>query len=203
MSRLSLHAIFAVPCAVFFAGSAQAQAPSASVDPSAAREPPTREYVVDDDLPPPSTRWKLVLGGVATTAAFYGAVQPFSYAWPDAPGGYDLRIPVVGPWMALADTGCAEDNPDCSQVWVVARAILTAIDGLGQAGGIALAFEGIFLPTSSKAPAPAPSPAIPHYTPGEPRPEQPPPAQPEKIFLAPTPMPVGQNGMGFGLYGAF
>jgi len=201
MARPVLLALSALPVVLLAVEQAHAQNPS-SRDAAAGREPPVREYVVDEDLPPPATRWKLVLGGVATTAAFYAMAQPFSYAWPDAPGGYDLRVPVVGPWMALADTGCAADNPGCSKVWYVTRAILTAIDGLGQAGGIAIAFEGIFLPTSDRVAA-SPAPGIPHRRSTDPEPQRKEPSEPEKIFLGPTPIPVGQAGVGIGLFGVF
>ncbi len=157
---------------------AQATASSASASPG------------DAEHPPPSTRWKLVLGGAATTAGFYALAQPFSYAWPDAPGGMDLRIPVLGPWMALADTGCAADQPGCSKALIVARAIITAIDGLGQVGGLGIAAEGIFLTTQDEAPAPKPS-----------APKRPASPEPEKIFM--LPVPVGQSGVGLGMIGVF
>ncbi len=201
MARPVLLALSTAPVVLFAVGHAHAQTPLPQ-DPAAGREPPVREYVVDENLPPSSTRWKLVLGGVATTAAFYAMAQPFSYAWPDAPGGYDLRVPVLGPWMALAETGCAADNPGCSKVWYVTRAILTALDGLGQAGGVAIAFEGVFLPTSDRV-APPSAPGIPHRRSTDPDPQRKAPSEPEKIFLRPTPIPVGQVGIGIGVFGVF
>ncbi len=203
MPRPLVVALSVLPAALLIAAHAQAQVLAAPADAGAAREPPTRNYVVDDQLPPPSARWKLVLGGVATTAGFYAIAQPFSYAWPDVPGGTDLRIPVVGPWMAIADSGCAADNPGCSKVWMVTRAVLTAIDGLGQAGGLAIAFEGIFLPTSTRPEQPSTSPGIPQRRSTDQPPERNKPAEPEKIFLAPSPMAVGQAGVGVGVFGVF
>ena len=49
--------------------------------------------------------------------------------------------------MALADTGCAASEPDCSVFTVVLRALLTTIDGVGQAGGLLAIAEGAFMPT--------------------------------------------------------
>jgi hypothetical protein len=48
--------------------------------------------------------------------------------------------------MALSHSGCGNVS-DCSKVIVVVRAIATAIDAIGQASGIAIAAEGLFLPT--------------------------------------------------------
>lgn len=155
-----------------------------------AQEPPRREYVVDTGVPPAGTGWKLVLGGLGTTAAFYALAQPFSYAWPDAPGAHDLRIPVAGPWMAIANNGCPDDEPDCSTAWVVVRGILTAIDGLGQLGGLGIALEGLFVPTAPAAAAPKPRP-------------EPSPAPPRQLFWTPGPMTVGSHGVGLGVVGAF
>jgi len=123
---------------------------------AAADEPERPVYYDSSVYPQGSTRYKLALVGVATSAAWYGAGYGFSAIWPDAPGAHDLRTPVVGPWMALADTGCADDDPDCSTFIVVLRAILTTIDGVGQAGGLAAIGEALFLPTVEPGPEPAP-----------------------------------------------
>jgi hypothetical protein len=121
---------------------------------AAADEPERPVYYDSSVYPPPSTRYKLALVGVAVSAAWYGAAYGFSALWPDAPGAEDLRIPVAGPWMALGKTGCADDDPDCSTLIVVLRAVLTTIDGVGQAGGLAVAAESLFLPTATQSPAP-------------------------------------------------
>ncbi len=164
---------------------------------------PPPQYVPTDTYPPPSVRWKLVLGGLGTTAGFYAAAQPFSYAWPDAPGSKDLRIPVAGPWLAVKNNGCSEGNPDCSRFWVWTRGILTAIDGMGQAGGLLIALEGIFIKTSDEEPvtevpkgAPRPSTEAPE---GAPKDEPP----PRNLFIAPTPMGVGDSGIGISISGLF
>jgi len=124
--------------------------------PAAADEPTPTVYYDPNAYPPPGTRWGLAAAGAGAFAVWYGAAFGFSYAWPDAPGASDLRTPVVGPWLALADTGCADDDPDCSTFIVVLRAILTTIDGVGQAGGLAAIGEALFLPTVEPGPEPAP-----------------------------------------------
>lgn len=169
---------------------------------ASADEAPTRAFVVDDRKPPSSTRWKLVLGGLGTSAAFYAAVQPFSYSWPDAPGVRDLRVPIAGPWMALANNGCSGDEPDCSTAWRIFRGFFEILDGLGQAGGLGIALEGLFVPTSPDL-APQPS------RPGAPRPAPNPngepatPSEPRNLFYLPRPIVVGKQGFGFGVAGIF
>lgn len=191
IARATFIASLAFVSAVSVAGSAQAQAV------------PPPQYIPTDTYPPPSTRWKLVLGGVGTTAAFYALAQPFSYAWPDAPGGRDLRIPVAGPWIAIKNNGCAEDNPDCSRLWVWTRGILTALDGLGQAGGLLIALEGVFLTTSEDAPVTETPPGSPRRRPT--RPEESPKQEPPErnLFIAPAPMGVGDSGVGISISGFF
>lgn len=157
---------------------------------------PPPQYIATDTHPPSSVRWKLVLGGVATTAGFYALAQPFSYAWPDAPGARDLRVPVVGPWMAIANNGCAADEPDCSRFWVWTRGIVTALDGLGQAGGLLIALEGIFLHSAQDEPVTPPK----ERRPGDEPAEEPP---PRNLFIAPTPIGVGASGVGLSISGMF
>jgi len=133
------------------AGSAPRSALAQSIEPAAA-EPEAADPLAQtpsvtlDRYPPPSTRGKLLFAGVATTAAWYGLALGSSYAWPDTVGANDLRIPVAGPWMALSHSGCGNVS-DCSTVIVVLRAIATTLDGIGQATGLGLAAEGLFLPT--------------------------------------------------------
>jgi hypothetical protein len=139
--------------------------------------------------PPPSAQPGLFFVGLGATAAWYGAALGFSYLWPDAPGANDLRIPVAGPWMALADTGCADTDPNCSIFIVVLRAILTTMDAVGQAGGVAVMAEALFLPTQEVAPAP---------------PRRRPRLQRETgAKLLPAPMLAGQDGVGLGIVGSF
>jgi hypothetical protein len=139
------------------------------------------------EYPPPSTRWMLMGGGVATTAVFYGAAAGLSYAYPDAPGAKDLRLPVVGPWMAIANNGCRADEPDCSGLWVALRTVVTAIDGLAQAGGVGIFLEGVFLPTQKPAPSATPETKKP----------------PKDFSFVAAPTALGSRGIGIGVAGSF
>jgi hypothetical protein len=124
----------------------------------------------------------LLIAGAATTAAWYGLALGSSYLWPDAVGANDLRIPVAGPWMALSHSGCGGVS-DCSTVIVVLRAIATTLDGIGQAGGLAIAAEGLFLPTRE-----------PKHAHAE--------LKPSGVELRPT-FDAGKNTVGFGVLGVF
>ena len=120
-------------------------------------EEPKREVRVDPDAyPPSSTRVPLVASGLVMTGVFYAGAVGASYAWPDARGAEDLRIPVVGPWMKLFQTGCSDTTTSCNRFLIVVGAVLAGLDGLGQAGGIGLLLEGLFLPTQSSAGLPQP-----------------------------------------------
>ncbi|HWO13517.1 MAG TPA: hypothetical protein VNN80_28645 [Polyangiaceae bacterium] len=124
---------------------------------AAAAEEPTLEQVEyhPAELPPDGARTRAILVGVALTAGWYGAAVGTSYLWPDAPNSRDLRLPVVGPWLALGDVGCADAESDCSTGTVITRTVLTVLSGVGQAGGLFGVFEGLFMETGSTAPAPA------------------------------------------------
>ncbi len=119
-------------------------ASSSAADPSAVLAP--NPSVTLDEYPPPSGRRNLIFAGFASTAVWYGGAVAASYAWPDAAGAKDLRIPFAGPWMAVSHAGCGSD-PDCSKVLVILGAIATTLDGIGQVAGLALAAEGLFMPT--------------------------------------------------------
>lgn len=151
-------------------------------------EPPARRDT--GAYPPPSAQTGLFFAGLGATAGWYGAAVGFSYLFPDAPGAEDLRIPVAGPWMALADTGCADDDPDCSIFVVVLRAILTTMDAVGQTGGVAVMAEAIFIPTQEQA---APT-----------RTRQRPRLRRESgIVVRPAPVATGRDGIGLGVVGSF
>ncbi len=139
-----LTAILSASVIALAAESARAQAPA---DVSAPPRADT-EAVLTAEYPPPGARGTVAVTGVALVAAWYGAALGASFLYPDAPGATDLRIPVVGPWIALGDTGCPSDEPNCSTASVVLRAILTAADGIGQLGGLAVLGEALFLPTA-------------------------------------------------------
>ena len=140
--------------------------------------------------PPPSTRPNLVLVGAAVTVGWYGAAYGMSYLWPDSDGASALRVPIAGPYMALAKTGCSSAEPDCGTFTVVLRTILTGLSAVGQTGGVLAMLEGVFVPTSATA---APSPRG---------------ARREKTHVAIVPtLPAsggsGANGLGFGVFGEF
>jgi hypothetical protein len=101
--------------------------------------------------PQPSAQVNLVLVGAAVTAGWYGIAVGTSYLWTDSDGASALRIPVAGPYMALAKTGCGEHETYCDTVAVVFRTIITALSAVGQTGGVLAMGEGLFLPTAPRA----------------------------------------------------
>lgn len=123
----------AQPAAVASAEDARAEATS--------REDPAR-------YPPSSVRWKLIAGGLGLTAGAYGIGAACAAAWPEVPGAEALYVPVAGPWITLGQSGCAPDDEGCGAILVV-RGILLVLDGLIQAGGVAVAGEGLFMTTES------------------------------------------------------
>ena len=90
-----------------------------------------------------------VVAGLTTTGLSYGLAVGASYLYSDSPGAKELRIPVAGPWLSLAKTRCGEGPGDCNKFTLVLGAIAKVFDGVLQAGGLAVAAEGLFLPTSS------------------------------------------------------
>jgi hypothetical protein len=102
--------------------------------------------------PPSRVRLPLILGGLGFTAAAYAASAGTAYGSDYVPGAQSLYIPVVGPWMALAENRCPEDGSECDPM-IYARGILEALSGLAQLGGLAVAAQGIFM-TTEAAPQP-------------------------------------------------
>lgn len=179
-------------CSTFAASAAFAQEVPPSPAPSAP-EPAASEAAPAADLPPPSAKTTHIVAGLATTAVSYGLALGASYFYEeeDFRGSKNLRIPVVGPWMALGKTGCPTSSPDCSAATLVIGAILTIIDGVAQAGGLGIVGEGLFLNTSSK---PAvrkaePGPAARQYA-----------MQPS---VRAVPLNFGKDGVGLGFVGTF
>lgn len=121
------------------------------IDPSATRSSSPEDALVRK--PPKETRWLLLGAGLATTAAWYGAGYGIGALWPDAPGRNDLRIPIAGPFMDLAKTGCPAGESGCSTFELVLRTMLISLDAVGQAGGLALVLEGaLFSPSGIEPP---------------------------------------------------
>jgi hypothetical protein len=134
------------------------------------------------EYPQPSARGTLAIAGGAIFAAWYGAAIGQSFLWPDAPEAKQLRIPVVGPWLTIANAGCSPSEASCEDLLAITRAILAGVTAIGQVGGLAALTEAAFLRTASgeRAPAPRRTSKIPSVS-----------------FVA------GEQGVGIGLSGAF
>ena len=68
--------------------------------------------IIDDEPllmrhPPSSVRVPLVIGGLGATGVAYGVSALAATTWSDVPGADALLVPVVGPWISLAQNGCA------------------------------------------------------------------------------------------------
>lgn len=153
----------------------------------------------DEPLPPeadtnPQTRPQrpvqvnLVLVGAAVTAGWYGAAVGTSYLWPDSDGASALRIPVAGPYMALAKTGCGEAETFCDTFGVVIRTVFTVLSAVGQTGGVLAMGEGLFLPTAPRAHRASPD--RPSFKLVRPQ-------------VAVAPVTLGRSGAGLSLSGVF
>jgi len=166
-------------------------APKAHAD-----EPTAPEIDVNPTLlPPPSTRPNLVLIGAAVTAGWYGASVATSYGWRQSNEATWLRIPVIGPYVALGKTRCDSRETDCKAVAVVIRTILTSFCTIGQTGGVLAMLEGAFLRTESARPN------LSGVEPQEPEEER----APRRSRVAVVPVPVGESmsGLGVGVFGDF
>src|SRR5438045_7068667 len=102
--------VAALVAASSFAPSAHAEEP---VAPEADTNPST--------VPPPAARPNLLLVGAALTLGWYGAAVGTSYLWDKSDSASSLRIPVAGPYMALAKTGCGDRESSCNTLAVVLR----------------------------------------------------------------------------------
>lgn len=181
---LALGSVLAIaaPARAQEASPPEATAPEAAeAAPAEASAPDEPEVVLPKRYPPTSVRWKLVGGGLAVTGLAYGGAFLCASNWPEAPGSDALKVPVVGPWIALGKSGCSEDDPDCGAT-AVFRAILTVLDGLLQVGGLGIAGEGLFMTTEAPQRAPA--------------------SARSEVMVRPTPI-VTQHTTGMGLVGTF
>ncbi|MSP23984.1 MAG: hypothetical protein EXR75_02240 [Myxococcales bacterium] len=107
-------------------------------------EPPAMRYA------PTRTRLPILAGGLGLMGTAYGLSAASAAGWPAVPGSERLYIPVVGPWLALAETGCSPDDAGCDAILYM-RGILYVVDGLTQLGGLGIAAEGIFMTTEADA----------------------------------------------------
>jgi hypothetical protein len=127
---------------------------TARADEPAEAEPIATAPAREAAHPPSSVRLKLGLGGVAVAGGAYAVSYAMASNFPEVPGMTGLKIPIVGPWIALGQSGCATDDPDCGAK-VVLRGFLLVIDGLAQIGGLGLIAEGVLMKTDASAPAKA------------------------------------------------
>ncbi len=128
------------------AAAAEPNATKAAAFPDSTEVPVAAPSVRLDEYPPPAARRTLLIVGITSTVAWYGGALGASYAVDNQAMAKDLRIPFAGPWMSLAHTGC-NGGPECNTFLVVLGAVLTSLDGVGQLAGLALAGEGLFMPT--------------------------------------------------------
>jgi hypothetical protein len=98
--------------------------------------------------PPSSVRLPLVVGGAAVTLIAYGLTLASALSWDDVPGADMMLVPIAGPWIALGESGCAEDDPDCGAILYI-RGALLVLSGIAQAAGLGLVGEGIFMTTEA------------------------------------------------------
>lgn len=164
--------------ALILSSAVVARAAEPQPQPQPQLQPPPRPNA---DLPPAGARVTHIVAGTAVTLGSYGLAFGSSYLFSDARGAKDLRIPIAGPWLALAKTGCPEGDPNCSVVPLVLGAILEVIGGVTQVGGLAIIGEGLFLNTSSARPAPKAA----------------------SLTLRAMPMDFGAGSAGLGVVGSF
>jgi hypothetical protein len=160
--------------------------------PSYADEPRPPESDTNPRTRPHSpAQVNLMLLGAGITAVWYGAAVGTSYLWPDSDGAASLRIPVAGPYMALAKTGCSDTEPLCDTLDVIVRTVFTALSAIGQTGGVLVLGEGLFLPTAPRARRAAHSEASPAWL------------KPVGPKISVTPVAVGRSGFALSLSGNF
>lgn len=120
---------------------------------------PQEEQFIDHDptvYPPSGTRSRLLLTGAVVTGVWYGAAVGTSYLWSDSDGARYLRIPIVGPTMALTKTGCGDRERGCGTFTVVLRTLFTTLSAVGQVGGLAAIGEALLFPSTPTAVRAAP-----------------------------------------------
>jgi hypothetical protein len=133
------------------------------------------------DLPPPSARWSVAGTGLGIAAGWYGAALTASLIWSNGAWAPDMRIPVVGPWLAMNDFKCGAGEANCGTPLVVVRGILAGLDGVGQVGGLAIALESLFLPVRRSDHARR--------------------LEPRHAWVRPVPFLVGKDTIGLGIVG--
>ena len=137
---------------------APSPAPSAAISPApraaASAAPLSAVEVASPDVsyPPDSARWGVLFAGLGTFAGSYGGMAAMGAAWSDVPSSDSLFVPVAGPWIALAGSGCAPDEEttpgqgDCDGMMGL-RGTLYVLGGLLQLGGLGIVAESAFMTT--------------------------------------------------------
>lgn len=109
-----------------------------------------------DLLPPDGARWRVLIAGLGLFAGSYGGMAVMGAAWSEVPGSERLFYPVAGPWIALAESGCAPSEEttvgegDCEGMMGL-RGVIYSVAGLLQVGSLGLVAESIFMSTESSA----------------------------------------------------
>ncbi|HEV8550399.1 MAG TPA: hypothetical protein VGQ57_15250 [Polyangiaceae bacterium] len=93
-----------------------------------------------------------------------------------------MRIPVAGPWLAMKDLRCGAGEPNCGTALEIVRGILAGLDGVGQAGGLLITLEAVFLPVRSAQRARVSTPR-------------------KHAWVRPIPFVAGRDGVGLGFVG--
>jgi hypothetical protein len=174
-----------LPCVGLLAAfvAASSFAPSAHADEPVAPEVDTNPST----LPPPAARPNLLLVGAAFTVGWYGVAVGTSYLWDKSDSASALRIPVAGPYMALAKTGCSSNESSCNTFTVFIRTVLTSLSLVGQTGGILAMLEGAFVRTGAGASIK----------------ERPARVKPPTRHVAVVPTSVSATGAGVAVFGEF
>jgi hypothetical protein len=110
---------------------------------------PVRAEAPVQHYPPPIVRLELIGVGLLITGGAWGASFASAVNWPTVPGSDQLKIPVVGPWIALGKSGCATDDPLCSGATVGVRGAIYVLDGIAQLAGLGLIVEAIVMKTET------------------------------------------------------
>ena len=108
----------------------------ATASPCFAGEPTESPQTFEPDVHPSAgARVNVLLAGAALGVGSYGVAYGTSYLWSNAPTARDLRIPVVGPWMALGGAKCGSREPSCGTFTVVLRTVFATLSGQAAIAG--------------------------------------------------------------------
>lgn len=136
-------------------GAAEKKPAAAEPKDAGAADKPAADDDVDPNLlryPPRGVRWGLILGGSTLTLGAYVASLSAGFGWPEVAGSDMLKIPIAGPWIALAKNECSadvlEDDGSCGAT-IYVRGVLEVLSGLVQVAGLPLIGEGIFMTTEA------------------------------------------------------